>query len=147
MTTFRLTEHHTAGGMSRTLGRLTELQPEFFVEVGPELAAERGLDNGGWVTIVTARTAIEAKVLVTPRVPMLEVAGRRFHQIGIPYHWGSRGRTTGDVANDLFPIVTDPNVHIQEVKAATCDVLPGRRPRGRALRTLVEDHIRRTEGA
>ena len=38
-TTYRLTEHHTAGGMSRWLPYLSELQPEFFCEVSPELAA------------------------------------------------------------------------------------------------------------
>jgi formate dehydrogenase major subunit len=64
-TTYRLTEHHTAGGMSRTLPFLAELQPELFCEVSPELAAERGLENAGWATIITARTAIEARVLVT----------------------------------------------------------------------------------
>ena len=46
-TTSRLTEHHTAGGMSRQLAYLAELQPEMFVEVSPELAAERGLDAPG----------------------------------------------------------------------------------------------------
>jgi formate dehydrogenase major subunit len=30
--------------------------------------------------------------------------------------------TKGDSANDAFAIVLEPNVHIQEVKAATCDV-------------------------
>ena len=52
-TTYRLTEHHTAGGMSRWLPYLSELQPEMFCEVSPELAAERGLENGGWATIIT----------------------------------------------------------------------------------------------
>src|SRR5206468_1012685 len=55
MTTYRLTEHHTAGGMSRTLPYLAELQPEMFCEVSPELARERGLEHGGWATIVTSR--------------------------------------------------------------------------------------------
>ena len=54
------------------------------------------------------------------------------HQIGLPYHWGYRGIGTGDAANDLFSLVLDPNVHIQEVKAATCDIVAGRRPRGAA---------------
>ncbi len=54
-TTFRLTEHHTAGAMSRTLPWLSELQPEMFAEIGPGLAAERGIEDGGWMTIVTAR--------------------------------------------------------------------------------------------
>jgi formate dehydrogenase major subunit len=115
--------------MSRTVDHLAELQPEMFCEVSPELAAERGLEHGGWATISTARTAIEARVLVTDRIAPLEVQGRRVHQVGLPYHWGFRGLTKGDSANDLFSIVLDPNVHIQEVKAATCDVRPGRRPR------------------
>ena len=91
MTTYRLTEHHTAGGMSRTVPYLSELQPEMFVEVSPELAAERGLEHGGWATIVTARTAIEARVLVTDRMRPLSVDGRTLHQVGLPYHWGRKG--------------------------------------------------------
>jgi formate dehydrogenase major subunit len=145
VTTYRLTEHHTAGGMSRTVGYLSELQPEFFCEVSPELAAERGLEHGGWATIVTARTAIEARVLVTDRIAPLEVQGRKLHQVGLPYHWGTNGLATGDAANDLFPLALDPNVHIQEVKAATCDIRPGRRPRGRALRELVESYPGKVE--
>jgi formate dehydrogenase major subunit len=127
VTTYRLTEHHTAGGMSRVLGYLSELQPEPFCEVSPELARERRLVNGEWATVRTARATVEVRVLVTDRIPSLSVAGRRIHQVGLPYHWGWRGITRGDVANDLFPLVLDPNVHIQEVKAATCDIRPGRR--------------------
>jgi formate dehydrogenase major subunit len=138
-TTYRLTEHHTAGGMSRFQGYLSELQPEMFCEVSPALAAERGLEHGGWATIISARGAIEARVLVTDRIPPLRVHGRTVHQIGLPYHWGNRGITKGDAANDLLSLVLDPNVHIQESKAATCDIQPGRRPRGAALRRLVEE--------
>ena len=90
-TTYRLTEHHTAGGMSRTLPYLAELQPEFFIEVSPALAAERGLENGGWATVVTARAAVEARVLVTERMRPLKVGGRVIHQVGVPYHWGGEG--------------------------------------------------------
>src|SRR5262249_28905739 len=60
LTTYRLTEHHTAGGMTRFTPYLSELQPEMFVEVHPELARERGLEHGGWATIATSRSAIEA---------------------------------------------------------------------------------------
>jgi formate dehydrogenase major subunit len=143
LTTYRLTEHHTAGGMSRTVPHLSELQPEMFCEVSPELAAERRLENGGWATIVSARSAIEARVLVTARVADYTVAGRRTHVVGLPFHWGNRGITTGDAANDLWVISTDPNVHIQETKAATCDIRAGRRPRGPALTALVNDYRRR----
>ena len=54
LTTYRLTEHHTAGAMSRWVPWLAELQPEGFAEIGTELAAELGVDNGDWVVISTA---------------------------------------------------------------------------------------------
>ena len=142
-TTYRLTEHHTAGGMSRFLPYLSELQPEMFCEVSPELAAERGLVNGGWATVITARAAIEARVLVTSRIRPLRVQNRTIHQVGLPYHWGSAGVVRGDSANDLLPIVLDANTHIQESKAATCDIRPGRRPQGPALAALVRRYRRR----
>jgi formate dehydrogenase major subunit len=138
-TTYRLTEHHTAGGMSRYQAYLSELQPEMFCEVSPALAAERGLEHGGWATIISARGAIEARVMVTDRMRPLIVQGRTVHQVGLPYHWGNRGLATGDAANDLLAIVLDPNVQIQEAKAATCDIQPGRRPRGPALARLVAE--------
>jgi formate dehydrogenase major subunit len=142
LTTYRLTEHHTAGGMSRFTPYLSELQPALFCEVSPSLARERGLEHGGWATISTARTAIEARVMVTDRVKPVTVQGRAVEQVGLPYHWGSRGLTTGGAANDLVSIVLDPNVHIQEVKALTCDIRPGRRPRGAALRRYEEDAVK-----
>jgi formate dehydrogenase major subunit len=142
-TTYRLTEHHTAGGMSRWLPYLAELQPEMFCEVSPALAAERHLEHLGWATIVTARSAIEARVLVTDRIPSLTVGGRTLHQIGLPYHWGPNGYSTGDAANELAHLSLDPNVHIQEVKAMTCDIRPGRRPRGPARLELVRRYQQR----
>ncbi|MBO0890512.1 MAG: molybdopterin-dependent oxidoreductase [Acidothermales bacterium] len=142
-TTYRLTEHHTAGGMSRALARLSELQPGMFCEVSPALAEERGLRHMEWATVVTARAAIEARVFVTERLRPLRIGDRVVHQVGLPYHWGVDGITTGDSANDLLAAVLDPNVHIQESKAATCDIRPGRRPRGPDLRALVASYRRR----
>ncbi|RYU09886.1 formate dehydrogenase [Nocardioides iriomotensis] len=143
-TTSRLTEHHTAGGMSRYLQYLAELQPEMFVEVSPALAAERGLQHGGWCHVVTSRAAIEGRVLVTERLRPLRVDGRTVHTVWLPYHWGSGGFVTGDSANDLLGIALDPNVLIQESKVGTCDVLPGRRPRGRAVLDLVASYKERS---
>jgi formate dehydrogenase major subunit len=146
LTTYRIAEHHTAGGMSRFLPYLAELAPEPFVEVSPELAAERGLTHNAWATIVTERTAIEARVMVTDRMVPLRVDGRLVHQVGLPYHWGANGLARGDSANDLLPLVLDSNVHISEFKAATCDVRPGRRPRGPALVRFVQGYRDRAAG-
>jgi formate dehydrogenase major subunit len=143
VTTYRLTEHHTAGGMSRFLGYLAELQPAFFCEVSPQLAELRGLTHRGWATIISVRAVIEARVMVTHRVPSLRIGGRTIHTVGLPYHWGQNGLSSGDSANDLFHLALDPNVHIQEVKAATCDIRAGRRPRGHALLALLDDYRRR----
>jgi formate dehydrogenase major subunit len=139
-TTYRLTEHHTAGGMSRFLPYLSELQPEMFCEVSPELAALRGLHHLDWATVITARDAIEARVMVTDRMTPLTVQGRTVHTVGLPYHWGPNGLTRGDAANELSHLALDPNVHIQEVKTFTCDIRPGRRPRGPALLDLVAEY-------
>jgi formate dehydrogenase major subunit len=141
-TTYRLTEHHTAGGMSRWLPYLSELQPEMFCEVSPELAAERGLVNNGWATIISPRSAIEARVLVTDRIKPLIIGGHTVHQIGMPYHWGvgTRAVVSGDAANDLLGVTLDPNVQIQESKAGSCDIRAGRRPRGEQLLRLVAEY-------
>ncbi|MFL6042560.1 MAG: molybdopterin dinucleotide binding domain-containing protein, partial [Gaiellales bacterium] len=134
LTTYRLTEHHTGGGMSRYVEHLAELQPALFCEVSPQLAAERGLANGGWATISTSRSEIEARVLVTDRMHPVTVDGRTLHQVGMPFHYGPRGFARGDTPNDLLAMVMDPNVHIQESKAATCNVRPGRRAAHRRRR-------------
>jgi formate dehydrogenase major subunit len=116
-----------------------------FCEVSPELARERGLDHAGWATIVTMRSAIEARVLVTDRMAPMSIEGGEVHQIGLPYHWGRKGYSTGDSANDLLGLALDPNVQIGEYKALTCDIRPGRRPRGPALQALVDDYRRRAQ--
>jgi len=142
-TTSRLTEHHTAGGMSRTLAYLSELQPAMFIEVSPELAALRGLRPLDWAHVVTTRAVVEARVLVTDRLRPLRVENHAVHQVWLPYHWGYAGLVTGDAANDLLGIALDPNVLIQESKVGTCDVQPGRRPTGRALLAYLADYRRR----
>ncbi|MBV8291551.1 MAG: formate dehydrogenase, partial [Mycobacterium sp.] len=142
-TAARLTEHHTAGGMSRQLPYLAELQPALFVEVSPALAAERGLVHLDWAHVITSRAAVDARVLVTDRMTPLRIEDRVVHQLWMPYHWGHEGLIDGDVVNDLLGVVAEPNVLIQESKVATCDIRPGRRPRGPALLDYIADYRRR----
>jgi len=122
ITTYRLTEHHTAGGMSRWVPWLAELQPEGFAEISPELAAELGVSNGDMVTIETLRGSIDTRALVTERLAPLVINGRRIHQIGLPWHFGFGGIAKGAVANDLAALIEDPNSFIHEAKAFTCNV-------------------------
>ena len=142
LTTYRLTEHHTAGGMSRYLSHLAELQPEFFAEISPELARSIGAHHGDWVTIASPRGVVEARAMVTSRMPSLTVHGRVVHQVGLPYHWGTKGLVTGDSANDLIAMSEEPNVRIMETKGLVCHIAPGRRPRGRAAIGYLESLMR-----
>ena len=94
-----------------------------------QLADELGLEHSGWATIVSARGVVEARVLVTDRMTPIRVHDRSLHQIGLPYHWGGMGLVRGDAANELISFVADPNVEIQESKALTGAIRPGRRSR------------------
>jgi formate dehydrogenase major subunit len=122
MTTYRLTEHYLAGAMSRWNPWLAELQPELFVELSPELAREKRIQNLDWVWISSPRGRVRAKALVTGRLRPLMIDGKRIHQVGMPWHWGYEGVVTGDVVNELTSFVADPNVTIHEGKAFVCNV-------------------------
>ena len=115
-----------AGGMSRYVPWLAELQPQGFVEISPELAAAHGVANGDWVVLSTLRGEIEVRALVTERLQPLQVDGRTVHQIGLPWHFGYGGIATGAIANDLSALIEDPNSRIHEAKAFTCNLRRGR---------------------
>jgi formate dehydrogenase major subunit len=122
LTTYRLTEHYLAGGMSRWNPWLTELQPELFIEISPELAQEKGIKNLDWVKITSPRAQIKAKALVTKRMRPFKMGDKVVHQVGMPWHWGYEGLSTGDVVNELTSLVGDPNVSMHEGKAFVCNV-------------------------
>ncbi len=126
VTTYRLTEHHVSGPMTRWMPWLNALQPAMFAELSPELAAERNITPGGWMIVNTPRGEIEARAMVTRRMQPLCIRGKVVHQIGLPFHWGFQGGVTGSITNDLTHAVLEPNVSIEEAKAFTCNVRPGR---------------------
>ena len=126
MTTYRLTEQ--SGIMTRYVPWLAELQPALFAEIDPELAVVKGIRNGDWVTLVTKLGEIEARALVSGRMRPLRLGkGKRVHQIGVPYNYGSLGFATGDAVGQLVPLAMDPNVSIHEAKTITCNIRVGRR--------------------
>jgi formate dehydrogenase major subunit len=140
LTTYRLTEHHTGGGMTRFLSHLSELQPEMFAELSPELAQELRIRNGDYICLLTLRGAIEALALVSRRIRPMKLNGRTVHQVAVPFHFGAAGPLRGNAANNLVAISGEPNVTIMESKALLCNIIPGRLPRGRAFLDWIECH-------
>ncbi len=121
-TTYRCTEHWQTGIMTRNLPWLVELMPEMYVEMGEELAAEKGINNGDRVIVSSARGDIAAVAVVTKRFRPLNVAGKTIHQIGVIWHFGYSGMATGDSGNILTPHVGDANTAIPEYKTFLCNV-------------------------
>jgi formate dehydrogenase major subunit len=130
ITTYRLTEHHLSGVMSRYLPMLAELHHSHFAEISQELARELGIQNGEKVTVTSPRGKVHVTAMVTNRLKPFVIDGKTVHQIGVPWHWGWNGvpelpGSRGDITNDLSATVGDPNVYIQETKAFVCNVKKG----------------------
>ena len=115
-TTYRLTEHQhfwTKHARSNAI-----VQPAPFVEIGEELAKEKGIKNGQMVTVRSNRGEVKAAAVVTKRIRALDVNGKKVHTVGIPIHWGFKGVTqNGYLANALTPYVGDANSQTPEFKA------------------------------
>jgi formate dehydrogenase major subunit len=136
--TYRVSEHWQTGVLTRWLPWLAEMQPGMFVEIGEELAKERGFKSGETVTVRSARGELEAVAVVTPRFKPFNIDGNTIHQVGIPWHFGwvttatrkysSNDKkpevfTFGDSANLLTPFAGDPNTMIPESKAFMVNVV------------------------
>ncbi len=115
-TTYRLTEHHhfwTKHARSNAI-----VQPAPFVEIGDELAREKGIKQGDKVRVKSNRGEVVAACVVTKRMKGLLVDGKKVHHVGIPIHWGFKGVTqNGYLANALTPFVGDANSQTPEFKA------------------------------
>jgi formate dehydrogenase major subunit len=124
--TYRLTELHCGGVATRVMPHTAELQPEAFVELSPELAAQFGVHTLDWVVVSTARGEIEAKAMVTERMRPFTINGKTVHQVGMPWVYGWEGYARGDIANVLLGIYGDANTSIHTTKAITCNLRKGR---------------------
>jgi len=121
-TTYRCSEHWQTGIMTRNLPWLVELMPNMYVEMGEELAAEKGIENGDNVVVSSARGEITAVAVVTKRFQPLTVGGKTIHHIGVIWHFGYSGMAKGDSGNILTPHVGDANTTIPEYKTFLCNV-------------------------
>ncbi len=136
--TYRVSEHWQTGVLTRWCPWLAEMQPGMFVEMGEELAKDKGIKNGDRCIVSTARGEVECSAIVTPRFKPFNIGGNTVHQIGIPWHFGwitTKDRsynpgdkkaevfTHGDSANLLTPTVGDANTMIPESKAFMANVV------------------------
>jgi formate dehydrogenase major subunit len=122
-TSYRLTEHFHF--WTKHVEINASLQPEFFVEIGEELAKEKGIKSGGWVRVWSNRGSVKAKVVVTKRIVPLMCDGKKVHIVGIPLHWGFTGLAKkGFGPNSLTPYVGDANIETPEYKAFLVDIEP-----------------------
>ena len=120
-TTYRLTEHFHYWTKHVEINAI--LQPEQFVEIGTSLAAEKGIAAGDRIRVSSKRGQIVAKAVVTKRLRPLTVQGRTVHHVGLPIHWGFKGRAKpGYLTNTLTPFVGDANTNTPEFKAFLVDV-------------------------
>jgi formate dehydrogenase major subunit len=125
--TYRLTEHFHY--WTKHVWVNAVLQPEFFVEISPALAKEKGIENGGWVRVESKRGFVRAKAVVTKRITPLVCDGKTVHVVGVPIHWGFMGAArAGFGANVLTPFVGDANVETPEFKAFLVDIRPENPP-------------------
>ncbi len=126
-TSYRLTEHFHY--WTKHVWVNAVLQPEFFVEISEQLAAEKNIQKGGWVKVSSNRGTVYAKAVVTKRIKPLICDGKTVHVVGIPLHWGFTGAARkGFGPNSLTPFVGDANTDTPEFKAFLVNVEPSNGP-------------------
>ncbi|AZO00992.1 formate dehydrogenase-N subunit alpha [Mesorhizobium sp. M9A.F.Ca.ET.002.03.1.2] len=122
-TSYRLTEHFHFWTKHVIVNAV--MQPEFFVEISEQLAAEKGIAKGGWVRVWSKRGSVTAKAVVTKRIKPLTCDGKTVHIVGIPLHWGFTGAAKkGFGPNMLTPYVGDANIETPEYKAFLVNIEP-----------------------
>jgi formate dehydrogenase major subunit len=115
-TSYRLTEHFHY--WTKNVLTSAIVQPQQFVEIGAELAKEKGIADGDWVKVSSKRGQIKAVAVVTQRLTALDCDGRKVHTVGLPNHWGFVGLAKqGYLVNTLTPSVGDANTQTPEYKA------------------------------
>lgn len=136
--TYRVSEHWQTGVLTRWCPWLAEMQPGMFVEMGEELAKDKGIKSGDKCIVSSARGEVECSAIVTPRFKPFNIDGNTIHEVGIPWHFGwitTKDRTYnpgdkkaevfthGDAANLLVPTIGDANTMIPESKAFMVNVV------------------------
>jgi formate dehydrogenase alpha subunit len=106
LSTGRIVVHYNSGSMTRRSPSLQERDPELYVEINPEDAAELKILDGCMVKVKTVRGEAEARARVTEKMK----PGMAF----MPFHWQATNIITSDAL--------DPVAKIPEYKMAACRI-------------------------
>ncbi|MHB1743330.1 MAG: formate dehydrogenase subunit alpha [Acidobacteriaceae bacterium] len=106
----RLLEHFEAGNMTFRSPGIMEETPNTWVEISPELAAERGVETGRWVRLRSIYGQVKVQVLVTDRV--------QGKQIYLPLN------STEQPVNRLTGVGLDRATHTPAYKETTVQMIP-----------------------
>jgi formate dehydrogenase major subunit len=101
----RLLEHFHEGNLTYRSDGIREKTPDVFVEVSPELARERGIQDGTWVRLTSRYGKVRVRALVTDRVH-----GKELY---MPMN------STESPVNRLTSSHTDPVTHTPAFKEAS----------------------------
>jgi formate dehydrogenase major subunit len=108
----RLLEHFEQGSMTFRTPGIMDITPNGFIEVSPELAAERGVTSGRYVQLASRYGRVKVRVLVTDRV--------RGKQLYMPLN------SVEEPVNKLTSSFTDRQTHTPAFKetAVSMTLLP-----------------------
>ncbi len=110
LSTGRVLYHFHTGTMTRRSSGLDEIMPGGVVEMNPEDAAPPGIRTGDEVEVASRRGAVNARAVVTPRVPR--------GMVFMPFHFCEAPANT--LTNDAL----DPVAKIPELKICAVRVTP-----------------------
>ncbi|WP_165078343.1 MULTISPECIES: formate dehydrogenase-N subunit alpha [unclassified Desulfovibrio] len=125
MTTYHMVEHWLSGSMTRHIPWLVQLQPQSFVEMSPEQAKSAGVQPGALIAVASARTVLQMRALITPRLRIGKVEGREATVVGGFVNSGYKGVVCDPVTNDLSPAIMAPDGLIPASKGFAVRVTAG----------------------
>lgn len=122
----RMLEHFQSTNQTGPGGRINQEISNWFVEVSPQLAAERGLEDGTWVRVTSRRHSIDTQVTITDRV--------QGNMLFMPIHQSKPG------VNFLTGEHHDPDVNTPAYKETAVKLEP--LPRGKGEPPLPHHNFR-----
>jgi len=112
LTTGRITTHFNSGALTRRSGTLTQMVREDALQIHPDDAAERGIEDGAEVRVANDRGEVTAPADVTPAI--------RQGTVFLTSHF------TDPLVNRVTSDALDPTAKIPEYKHAAVSVEPCR---------------------